>query len=172
MKKILTPIIIFICLTVSCKKNKNECWIAFNNASGTDALDGTQVCGGTQAEAEALNPNYWFYSSLEPKYCWRLIKVSTGAVSYSANSLTTSIAQRYYVPAGYAITSVDCNSYCTWEFLQKRRSKITGLFNGGPRIMYETYVTDTCSKLFVGKVVNYIETTDSLITREYSKKIH
>ncbi|MEQ1553978.1 MAG: hypothetical protein ABL929_07365 [Ferruginibacter sp.] len=168
MKKLILPLLFLTCISGKCKKDKSECWIAFDPVYGGDAYDGTKVCNKTKAEAEALYPNYWFYSSNEPKYCFRL--VNRGSVTY-AGETAISMGDKLWTPLGVTYTIIDC-SFCHWQLIEKRKSKITGFYNGNPRIIYETYFTDTCTKLTVGKIVNYIETTDSLITREYKTKYH
>ena len=134
-------------LSGTCNKNDdiplvtNPCWQAFSPL-GAD-VNGLLICDKTKAEAEAAWPQYWFYNSTETKYWW---KAQQGAnpVFYAGN-----------IPQSMA---------------DKHKSKITGLYK--PTLLYyETLFPDSCSKLFVGKIVTYRETTDSLITREFSKKM-
>ena len=159
-------------LSGTCNKNDdiplvtNPCWQAFSPL-GAD-VNGLLICDKTKAEAEAAWPQYWFYNSTETKYCWRA-QQGANPVFYAGN-IPQSMADKMWASYGYTYVKVDCNSFCNWQILEKHKSKITGLYK--PTLLYyETLFPDSCSKLFVGKIVTYRETTDSLITREFSKKM-
>jgi hypothetical protein len=160
-----------ILLSATCNKTDdvpvmlNPCWQAFD-PSGTDVV-GLQICNKTQAEAEATWPQYWFYNAGEAKYCWR-VQPATGPVLY-ATDIPQSMANKMGSSYGYSFTKVDCRSFCKWQIIEKRKSKMTGLYTP-TRTFFETLFPDTCSKLFVGKIVTYQETIDSLVTREFYKK--
>ena len=159
-------------LSGTCNKNDdisvvtNPCWQAFD-PQGAD-VNGLLICDKTKAEAEAAWPQYWFYNAGETKYCW---KGQQGANPFFyASNIPESMADKMRSTYGYTFTKVDCSSFCNWQILEKHKSKITGLYK--PTLVYhETLFSDSCSKLFVGKIVIYRETTDSLITREFSKKM-
>ncbi len=165
LKILFTTALLFIFL-ISCKKDKNTCWQAFD-PFGID-VTGLVLCDKTQSEAEAAYPRYMFYNTTEPKYCWKQ-QQANGSVYYS-NSLPQSIADKLWKPFGYTYSKIDCNSFCRWKIFEKRKSKVTGLFQP-VNVYVETYATDTCTKLFVGRVVTIRETADSLITREFTEKL-
>ncbi len=159
-------------LSATCNKNDdvpvvtNPCWQAFD-PQGAD-VNGLLICDKTKPEAEAAWPQYWFYNSTEAKYCWRA-QQGSNPVFYAGN-IPQSMADKMWALYGYTYTKVDCRSFCMWQIIEKRKSKNTGLFKPN-RVFVETLFADTCSKLFAGKIVIYQETTDSLITREFSKKM-
>lgn len=144
----------------------NPCWQAFDPL-GAD-VNGLQICNKTQAEAEATWPQYWFYNAGEAKYCWRA-QQSGGPVFYAGN-IPQSMADKMWALYGYTYTKVDCSSFCKWQIIEKRKSKNTGLYVPN-RLFVETLFADTCFKLFEGKIVMHQETIDSLITREFFKKL-
>ena len=149
-----------------CGKDGKGCWQAFDPQGG-DA-PGLVLCDKTKAEAEAAYPQYWFYKQGEKKFCWNV--QLTGRTSY-AWGIPASMAERYMQENGaYRFSKVDCSSFCTLEWHEKHKSKRTGLF-GPTRLITETIQSaDSCGKLSVGRVVVVSETTDSLITRELTKK--
>lgn len=159
--------IFFLLLFASCKKEKVGCWQGYDPAGYK--IPGLVVCNKTKAEAEAMHPRYWFYKEGEKEYCW---KMEVGSNISYVNEMPESIAQKYTANNGaYKFTKINCNSFCHCEWQEKHQSKITGLFNP-TRITSETLLSaDTCSKLFVGRVIVFRETADSLITRELKKKL-
>jgi len=152
-------------LLSSCKKDGKGCWQAFSPL-GED-IPGLVLCDKTKAEADAAYPQYWFYPSDERKYCWL---VQIGADSSRTWAVPESMAQKMEAERGYHFTKIDCNSFCFCQWVEKRKSKVTGLFAPALLITETLLSADSCSKLSVGKVVIVRETTDSLITRELTNK--
>ncbi len=70
---------------------------------------------------------------------------------------------------GFTFTKVDFASFCRWKWLEKRQSKITGLFSA-TLTSTETYKADSCNKLFPGRIITVKETIDSIYYREFVKK--
>ncbi len=168
MKNIL---IAFLCCSTlyACNEKDDDtgCWQAVElNGS---KVNGLIVCNVTQAQAQTQHPQYWFYNTNEAVFCWRITNANSAAMYYS--NMPESIITKLTANSGAAAVKIDCNSYCIWQILEKHKSKITGQFNPN-RQLNETFTTDTCTKLFAGKVVTYRETVDSLITREFTKKIN
>jgi hypothetical protein len=162
--KFIISVVITV-LLVGCRKDNKGCWQAFDKA-GAD-VQGLVICNKTQAEAEAMHPEYWFYKSGETKFCWQVQTPSR--TSYTWN-VPQSMAEKMSEQSGYVFTKKDCNSFCSCEWYEKHKSKITGQY--GPTLFIQEYLlsADTCNKLSVGRVVILRETTDSLITRELAKK--
>jgi len=150
----------------NCTKDGKGCWQAFD-PQGYD-VPGLELCDKTKAEAEATYSRYWFYRSNEKKYCW-LIQI--GSNTSRTWGVPESIANRYMQENGaYHFTKIDCNSFCHCEWYEKHKSKITGLFSPTFFISETLLSADSCSKLSVGRVVVVRETSDSIITRELTKK--
>jgi hypothetical protein len=172
VKALLSLFSVTFLLSATCNKTDdlpavtNPCWQAFDPL-GTD-VNGLLICDKTKAETEAAWPQYWFYNAVETKYCWKA-QQGTNPVFYAAD-IPQSMADKMWALYGYSYTKVDCSSFCKWQIIEKRKSKITGLFTPN-RLYVETLFADTCSKLFAGKIVIYQETTDSLVTREFFKKL-
>lgn len=166
MKLRLTIFLAVVVLCTDCNKEGKGCWQAFDPQGYN--VPGLVLCDKTKAEAEAAYPHYWFYRSSEIQYCWQ---VQIGTNTYRTWSVPESIAKRYEQENGaYHFTKIDCRSFCYCEWNEKHKSKITGSF-GPTYFISETLLSaDSCSKLFVGRVVVVRETTDSLITRELAKK--
>ena len=161
-----TVLIVLLFFLSSCKKDGKGCWQAFD-PQGAD-VTGLVLCGKTKAEAEAAYPQYWFYRSGEIKYCWRM---QIGSSVYNTWGVPESMVQRYKEYNGaYQFTKIDCNSFCAIEWLEKHKSKITNQYGPTNLVVDRDLSADSCSKLFVGKLVLVRETADSLITRELSKK--
>jgi hypothetical protein len=152
---------------ISCSKNKKGCWQGFTPFSN---VQGLLVCDKTKAEAEAAFPQYWFYNASESKYCWKVEtqQSPTFYIRYGPRSMVDK--WRFYY-GGYSFTKTDCNSFCIWNVVhEKHKSKVTGLY-GPTYLKSETFTTDTCSKLYTGRIIVIRETTDSIITREFVEKI-
>jgi hypothetical protein len=155
---VITLLVLFV---TACKKQKN-CWQGFE---GGQDVPGMVICDKSKSELETMYPNTLFYIAGETKYCWKF--QNGNQLSYA--TMPTSIAYKVASTYGYILAKIDCGSFCRWRIYEKHKSKITGLYDP-TRFYQETYVTDTCSKLYVGKIVVYRETTDSLITREFVEK--
>ncbi len=168
MKQLLIAALVLIVFFVSCsKENKKTCWVLVDY-SGL-VLNNANVCDKTEAEMHAeYDSRFWFYNSQETVYCWKIIW--NNSTPFYVTNLPQSIMLKLFPSnLAYSYTTVDCNSFCNWQILEKRKSKITGLFT--PSYRYnETYFADSCTKLFEGRIVVYRETTDSIITREFQKK--
>jgi hypothetical protein len=165
----MKPFALFIFIGLifnSCAKEKT-CWHAFDPAGFI--VPGLIICNKTQAEAMAAYPQYWFYAEGEPLYCWK-VQSTSGNVSYTKN-IPISMTLMMMTQSSFTFTKQDCNSFCTYEMHEKKRSKQTGLFSP-VTLRTETFFQDSCSKLFVGKVVVYNETADTIYTREFIKKIY
>lgn len=158
-----------ICLAflfAQCKKDGKACWQAFDR-QGYDA-PGLVLCDKTKAEAEAAYPQYWFYKTDERKFCWQ-VQIG-GSTGYTWGVPESMVERQMQENAAYRFTKVDCNSFCTLEWHEKHKGKITNQY-GSTRLITETIVSaDSCRRLAVGKVVVMRETADSVITRELMKK--
>lgn len=169
MKYLVIFIAASFLLASSCnKENGKACWQAFSS-SGAD-INGLLLCDKTKSEAEAEYPGSWFYRQGETKYCWRADKPGDSFYPQYLYGIPESMKTNMQNLWGYSLTQINCSSFCRIKWLEKHRSKITG--NYGPTLLYlETLVsTDSCSRLTLGRVITYRETTDSLITREVSEK--
>lgn len=168
MKTILLGILIIGFFEGCNKENDKACWQGWD-IGGADAL-GILLCDKikSEAEAEAQYPGYWFYRQGETKYCWR--SVSGNQTFYWIN-MPESIKDKY-VAGGVmgAFAKIECNSFCSCEWNEKHRSKLTGLYNPTKRITEVLFSSDSCTKITVGQIIIYRETSDSLITRELFKK--
>ncbi|RYZ26452.1 MAG: hypothetical protein EOO10_15520 [Chitinophagaceae bacterium] len=161
---------IFLSLTfalISCTKeeDKNSCWQAFDPA-GYDA-QGLLFCDKTLAEAQAQYPQFWLYNAAEGKFCWRTVSAQ-GYTSY-ARQVPESMMEKLKLQWALTASQVDCNSFCTWTYQDKFKSKTTGLFSP-TRQSRETYLADSCGKLYEGRMVVLKETADSIYTREFVRK--
>jgi hypothetical protein len=161
---------LLLCCTASLLACSNKdvvdkgCWQGFDPA-GVD-IPGLLICDVTKAEAEARFPSSWFYRSDEPKFCWQVI--SPQQSSYMRH-VPLSMVDMMRPRGGWTFNKVDCNSFCHWEWHEKVRNKQTGQY-GQTRARWEYYVSDSCSKLFVGRVIVINETVDSIYTMEFIRK--
>lgn len=165
---IITKFLLLITGLISCSKEKRACWQAFDPFSQQD-VNGIVYCDKTKAEAEATDGRWMYYKKGAPKYCWKV--VFNGTSTHYESGIPEEIAQKYMQTNGaYQYSKVDCGSFCNVSWLEKKQSKITGLYSPNQIITESFGSSDTCSKLFVGRVIVYRETTDSLITRELQTK--
>ncbi len=153
----------------SCRKDGKGCWQGWDHIGAVDAA-GYLACDKTKAQAEEQFGGIWVYRQGETKYCYRSTKGTE--IIYWAN-VPESIKERYAAHSGaYGtnFTKIDCSSFCHCTWRERQQSKITG--NYGPVIQYkETFTNaDTCSTLFIGRIITVRETSDSLITRELIDK--
>jgi len=163
MKNLLAAFLL-ITLFAGCKKDHKACWQAFTFSGGN--IPGLILCDKTRAEAEAAYPGMWFYNTNEKKYCWQL--QTPQGNTYFVRQVPVSMTDRMKTDYGFTFTKMDCNSFCTWTYHDKVKSKITNYY-GPTRVSVHTYLGDSCSQLYVGKVIVIKETTDSMYTREYVK---
>ena len=163
----ILSVLMLVTLLNSCKKSDGKnCWYL------VDALGyviPTPICDKTESDMNAqYGATYGFFPASDPTYCWKLTR-STYPDAYVRN-VPQYVIDKYY--PGYTATTVNCNSFCIWKVLFKNQSKITGLFTP-TTVKIETYLNqpiDTCSKLFVGRIVTVSETTDSIHTAEYMEE--
>lgn len=166
MNRICFLILSCILFFTGCNKSSKECWQAFDPTMGD--VTGLVVCNKSKSEAEQQYPQYWFYKTKEAKYCWDY-KLG-GNHSYYLRNIPQSIVEKTQPLTGGTYEMVDCNSFCMWtKILERKRSKVTNEYSPTGMII-ETFNADSCSKLFVGRVVVYNETTDSITTREFLEK--
>jgi len=167
-RRFLPLIISFTILITSCNKESNNitgsCWQGTQN--GYD-VPGLLICDKTKAEAEALHPMYWFYNASEPKFCWQVHEQTS--VTYLRN-MPQSVINTFGASNSYTYTKVSCNGFCTWKIIQKRKSKVTGQYANATKLFAESFMADSCNKIFQGRIITYQETADSLITREFFEK--
>ena len=156
-------VLVLVMLLNSCKKDSKTCWYLVDSLG---YVIPQAICGKTESEMQAEYGNqYGFFRTSDPTYCWKLTK-PTYPDAYVRN-VPQYVIDRYF--PGYAAVTVNCNSFCIWRVLFRHKSKITGLYTP-TTVKVETYLNqpiDTCSKLFVGRVVIVSETTDSIHTAEY-----
>lgn len=166
MKNILFVLIPSILLLSGCRKDGKGCWQGWNVIGQEDAT-GILVCDETKSGAESQFPGVWFYRQGETKYCYRTTSGSN--TLYWAN-IPESIKDLYAANGQGPFTKIDCSSFCRCTWLEKQKNKLNNQF--GPTRQYiETLTTaDTCSKLFIGRIIIVRETADSLITRELIDK--
>lgn len=66
----------------------------------------------------------------------------------------------------YTYFKIGCNSFCRWQWHEKAKHKGTGLYSP-TRAGTEVYMADSCSKIFLGRVIIVRETVDSAYTRKF-----
>jgi len=167
MKLLLALLLAY--LSSGCNKDSGKgCWQAFSQ-SGFD-VPGLTVCDVTKKEAEEKYPNYWFYRAGETKYCWKATMTGNSTYQQYLYGIPESMKGNLESTYLFTLSRIDCSSFCNLRWVEKHQSKITGLYTPNT-IWSETIISsDSCSKLFVGRVIVYRETADSLITRELTDK--
>jgi hypothetical protein len=160
-------ILLCSCILLSCTKEseKEYCWQGFDPNGYT--VQGLEVCGKTAAEVQAEYPQYWFYKADEPTYCWK-VEVPARGPSYMRR-VPVSMMDKMMARLGYSYAKVSCTSFCTWQYLDRARSKSDGGY-APIRTSRETYAADSCSKLYQGRIITLRETADTLYTREFWKQ--
>lgn len=159
---IFISLIVFSMLLSACKKgNDASCWYLVD---GVGNIVG-QSCGRSEAEMSAqYGSQYGYFRTSEPLYCWKLVKLPDPDryISYASQY----IINRYY--AGYTASIVSCSSFCNWKIQIRHQGKLTGLYSPNT-IKMETIMntSDTCGKLYVGRIVTISETTDSIHKAEF-----
>jgi hypothetical protein len=147
---------------MACKKNQEHCWQVY------DALGNavTIVCGKTESE---MKEQYGIYFDREDaiKYCWK-IQQPAGFYSYPEN-LSEKMAEIYFAGA-VTREKITCGYCQMWVSREKGLYKPNGNFSYKPAKV-EQYCGDTCSKIFVGRIVILRDTPDSLITAEFLQKL-
>ena len=160
---------VFASIFISCnKENQKSCWQAFS-PSGFD-VTGLTICDVTKAEAEQRYPNYWFYKARETKYCWKAAKTSDPSYPQYLWGVPQSMKSNLESTYGYMLSNVDCSSFCNLRWIERHQSKITGLYTANTLRAETLLSSDSCSRLTIGRVIVYRETSDSLITRELTDK--
>ncbi len=100
--------------------------------------------------------------AMKRNFCWKLTDLN-GSILYARQipaSLINKFSDRYH----YNYSKIDCNSFCNWTIIEKSKSKVTGFY-----IPAREYRETFCNKLFVGRIIVYRETADSITTREFTK---
>ena len=157
---------LFLLLVTSCKKeNQKTCWNLVQNG----VIVSGQICDKSQKEMEAeFGSQYMFVRTSETRYCWRFREDNFRPYFYR-REVTQSMVDNFWRPRGFEGVKVSCNSFCNWQILMRAQSKNTGLYSQ-TWLLVETYTTDTCTKLFTGRVVVTRETADTIYTSTYHKE--
>ena len=150
-----------VILLCNCSKYKTHCWDVYDALGNQIAI----VCGKTEDEISAQYGPYYDRSDA-PKYCWT-IQLQSGNISYVEN-LSEKIINIYVVAVSKQ--KVPCGYCQKWSHREKDLHKATGNFVY-QQVRIEQYCGDTCTKLFVGKIVIIRDTPDSLITVEFLQKL-
>lgn len=163
MVKTYLIVLTFLNFTFCTKESHKACWQGWSPL--LFEVPGFIQCDKTKAELKAEYPGHYFSRESEEKYCWRANQTGDYYIS-----IPQSVIEEYGSQYGWTFTKLDCNNICYCQWLEKHRSKITGLYNPNKMIAETFLAADTCSKLFVGRVITYRETADSIITRELTQK--
>jgi hypothetical protein len=164
MSRYVLQNLFLLILVLSCKKVKEEkryCWGAYDHNG--NLVSHSLVCGKAEEQARAAYPQYLLYRQDEERACWR-VEQPQQKTQYR-RGIPESILKHFYL-GNATFTKVDCNSFCIWRSYEKSQSKATDLYSP-TRVYVETYMADSCSKLYMGRKIIVRETADSLIWREF-----
>lgn len=167
MKKLLSIIILstaaLILSSSGCSKNKKGCWQAWDIMLAE--MHGVVICDKTLSDAQAEYPSYMFCPQGESKLCWK----RNGTEDYYS-LIPKTIIEEYSRKSGMSFTQVDCSSYCVVNWAEKKQSKATGQYTYIQGLREVLKNSDSCSRLFVGRIVKLSETADSILIREVTSK--
>ncbi|HMT76022.1 MAG TPA: hypothetical protein PKA77_18250 [Chitinophagaceae bacterium] len=163
MKKLFTTLLLIAAASIlsssGCGKNKKGCWeawdVLFNN------MQDSRFCDKKLSEVQAEYPSFMFCPLGETRLCWK----KNGTESYFP-LVPKTIMDEYARRSGDTFTQVDCASFCILSWAEKRKSKATGLYAPTQGFSEVLKNGDSCSRLFVGRVVTVSETADTIVTRE------
>lgn len=122
------------------------------------------VCGATESELQVTYPNPCNYYKLGGKeYCWYLN--SNGVfIKNKPEDYIQRLKQCFNFSNA---VKVDCDYCQTWYTRQKNTYKPTNTFAYSP-VRIQQYCGDTVHTLYQGRVIVLRETSDSLITVQFS----
>jgi hypothetical protein len=143
----------------SCEKEEDEfCWVLVDqlgNAYG-------QLCHRTEAEMSAAYPGNCNFYKMEQDFCWLL-----DGNQFVANRPEDFIV-RFKQCLGYTTAVKVACDYCQqWYTREKHLYKPSGSF-AYSQVRLQQFCGDTAQTLFQGREVILRETTDSLITVQFS----
>lgn len=160
MKNKFIVIAFFALLSVQCSKEGKGCWMAFTSA-GEDAFL-NPLCDVTKKQAEAQYPIYWFYRYGESKNCYKVTKANDPSYINYWWGIPGSMKSNMEQARGVILTKIECTSFCTLGWNEKHKSKSTGLIVNVNAYGETLLNADSCSKLYLGRIINLWETADSI----------
>lgn len=147
-------------MVLSCKKASKEeyCWQLIDPLGNPI----NSVCGKTESEMQASYPTPCSYYKLGNSYCWFID--GTIFMKDKPEDYISHFLQCYNHTSA---TRVACDYCQNWYTRQKNTYKPSNTFSFFP-VHVEQYCGDTVHTLFQGKEIILRETTDSLITLQFS----
>lgn len=161
MKTILATSFITMFILLSCKKESNNkyCWQL------VDALGNNlnAICNKTESEMQASYSNSCSYYKIGDEYCW-LVDNNI----FITNKPEDFITRYMHCYGSYTTYQKVACDYCQkWYSRQKNTYKPNNTFSFSP-VHLQQYCGDTVHTLFQGREIVLRETSDSLITLQFS----
>jgi hypothetical protein len=152
---------------LSCKKETNKietnddkyCWQLIDPLG--NPLD--SVCNKNETDMQALYPNVCSYYKIGDEYCWLID--SNIFVPNVPEDYITRFLHCYGNFTNYQ--KVPCDYCQKWYSRQKNKYKPNDTFTFSP-VHLQQYCGDTVHTLFQGREIILRETSDSLITLQFS----
>jgi hypothetical protein len=161
MKSCLVFLFFLILILSACKKDSNReyCWQrvdAMGNEMGT-------VCGKTEAEMKAMDPNSCSYFKKEgDAFCWMINN------QVFVKDKTEAYMQHYSrCYGGATYVKVNCD-YCKNFYTRQKRTYKPNNTTTYSNITYRQYCGDTATTLYHGREIIIKDTPDSLILVQFS----
>ena len=155
---IILSVIIFSIF--SCKKAFDEryCWQIIDGLGNPI----NSVCDKTESEMQSSNPSPCSYYKLGDEYCW-FIDGNIFIKDKPEDFINRFLKCHNYTSA----VKVACDYCQNWYTRQKNTYKPNNTFTFSP-VHIDRYCGDTVHTLFQGREIIIRETTDSLITLQFS----
>ncbi len=161
MKTVLVILFATMFITLSCKKesNKEYCWQVVDPIG--NSLN--SICYKTAAQMQDLYPNSCSYYKLGDEYCWLID--NNIFIKNKPEDYITHFMHCYGSYTSYRKVACD---YCQrWYTRQKSTYKPNSTFSYSP-VQLHQLCGDTVHTLFQGREILLRETSDSLITLQFS----
>jgi hypothetical protein len=150
-----------ILIVFSCKKESNTkyCWQLVDPLGNNI----NSVCDKTPSEMQSSYPNSCSYYQMGgEEYCWLV----DGNI-FIKNATENSINHYFQCYGGLHAEKVACDYCQNWYSRQKNTYKPNNTFTYSP-VHLQHYCGDTVHTLFQGREIVLRESTDSLITLQFS----
>jgi len=160
MKTGFIALFVIVLIVLSCKKSSTDeyCW-QLVDAVGNPI---NAVCNKTESEMQISYPNTCSYYKLGDEYCW----FADGNV-FIKNKPEDYVTRFLHCYGYNNAVKVTCDYCQNWYTRQKNTYKPNNTLSFSP-VRIEQYCGDTVHTLFQGREITLRETTDSLITIQFS----
>lgn len=144
---------------ISCKKGDRSCWQRLDLSGNTIGT----VCDRTEKEMEASYPNPCTYYKLDEKFCW-YVNSNGEFITNQPEGYIKNLQKCWNLASA---VKVPCD-YCQYWYTRQKTTYKPANTSSYSQVSTQRLCGDTVKTLYNRRQIILRETTDSLITLEFS----